>query len=218
MISCGRLRMWGFRAVLGFNVSPKVNNNPHGPTTLCVQVRARFVERFSMGTGGEAGNQSFRGLDDKVSWVEKFVRVGASGMEAAHDEYNRQAPRLRPRIAPLYSSHSTVAAPVLESEAASKSALERSQKLEGHRTFAGRPQSCDGIVCWRPIKDQPGRLCPATPESTLRASLTALVLPQALVSPSQPCMTQHLQTHTRSPSEISLPRLDVTTCRIVEQL
>ena len=79
---------------------------PKAFTTLCVQVRARFVERFSMGTGGEAGNQSFRGLDDKVSWVEKFVRVGASGMEAAHDEYNRQAPRLQPRIAPLHSLHS----------------------------------------------------------------------------------------------------------------
>ena len=87
------------------NVMDQANPKPY--TTLCVQVRARFVERFSMGTGGEAGNQSFRGLDDKVSWVEKFVRVGASGMEAAHDEYNRQGPRAAPphRIAGLLAQN-----------------------------------------------------------------------------------------------------------------
>ena len=56
---------------------------------LLLQVRARYVERFSMGTGGEAGNQTFKGLEDKVSWVEKFLRVGAIGMEAAQDEHNR---------------------------------------------------------------------------------------------------------------------------------
>lgn len=52
-----------------------------------------------MGTGGEAGNQSFRGLEDKISWVEKFVRVGASGMEAAQDEHSRHAfIRFRPAL------------------------------------------------------------------------------------------------------------------------
>jgi len=49
-----------------------------------------------MGTGGEAGNQTFRGLEDKVSWVEKFVQVGASGMEAAQDECNRYPSPLHP--------------------------------------------------------------------------------------------------------------------------
>lgn len=47
-----------------------------------------------MGTGGEAGNKTFRGLEDKVSWVEKFLRVGAVGMEAAQDERNRYAPKM----------------------------------------------------------------------------------------------------------------------------
>jgi hypothetical protein len=61
-------------------------------------VRARFVERFSMGTGGEAGNQTFKGLEDKVSWVEKFVQVGASGMEAAQEECNRCVLAPPPRI------------------------------------------------------------------------------------------------------------------------
>ena len=56
---------------------------------LALKVRARFVEKFSMGTGGEAGSQIFKGLDDKVSWVEKFLRVGAVGMEAAQDEGDR---------------------------------------------------------------------------------------------------------------------------------
>lgn len=42
-----------------------------------------------MGTGGEAGNQTFKGLEDKMSWVEKFLRVGAVGMEAAQDEHSR---------------------------------------------------------------------------------------------------------------------------------
>ena len=47
-----------------------------------------------MGTGGEAGNQTFKGLEDKVSWVEKFLRVGAVGMEAAQNEHSRQGSRL----------------------------------------------------------------------------------------------------------------------------
>lgn len=51
-----------------------------------------------MGTGGEAGNQTFKGLEDKVSWVEKFLRVGAVGMEAAQNEHIRPVPCLsRPR-------------------------------------------------------------------------------------------------------------------------
>lgn len=53
-----------------------------------LQVQARFVERFSLGANGEAGN-TFMGLTDKVSWVEKFLRVGAQGMEAAQDEHDR---------------------------------------------------------------------------------------------------------------------------------
>ncbi len=47
-----------------------------------------------MGTGGEAGNQTFKGLEDKVSWVEKFLRLGAVGMEAAQNEHSRQGSHL----------------------------------------------------------------------------------------------------------------------------
>ena len=42
-----------------------------------------------MGGSGEVGNPSLMGLEEKVSWVEKFVRVGASTTEAAQDEHSR---------------------------------------------------------------------------------------------------------------------------------
>jgi type II pantothenate kinase len=54
-------------------------------TCLCprcwhsLQVRARFVERFSMGapiTGGQVVGPAIGDLQGKVSWVEKFVALG----------------------------------------------------------------------------------------------------------------------------------------------
>ena len=54
-----------------------------------LQVQARFTERFSMGTGGELGAPAFSDVQEKVSWVEKFVRLGASATEAAKDEHDR---------------------------------------------------------------------------------------------------------------------------------
>ncbi|GIL42264.1 hypothetical protein Vafri_272 [Volvox africanus] len=50
----------------------------HSPIT---QVRARFVERFSMGallTGGAVVGPAIRDVSEKVSWVEKFVAAASS--------------------------------------------------------------------------------------------------------------------------------------------
>lgn len=69
-----------------------------------VQVRARFVERFSMGTGGD-----FKGMEDKISWVEKFMHLGASGMEAAQDEHSRsQSFPIPPFTHPSLANYSQV--------------------------------------------------------------------------------------------------------------
>ena len=57
-----------------------------------VQVRSRFVERFSMGapfSGGEIQGPAFNDMAEKVSWVEKFVQVGTAAAEAARDEHDR---------------------------------------------------------------------------------------------------------------------------------
>lgn len=53
------------------------NNKSHMHTHT--QVRARFVERFSMGApfaGGEVKGPAIGDLQEKVSWVEKFVALG----------------------------------------------------------------------------------------------------------------------------------------------
>jgi type II pantothenate kinase len=49
-------------------------------------VRARFVERFSMGApfaGGEVHGPAIRDMSDRVSWVEKFVAVGCQAQQQA---------------------------------------------------------------------------------------------------------------------------------------
>jgi len=59
------------------------------------QVRARFVERFSMGapfSGGEVQGPAIQDMSERVSWVEKFVRVGGAAAEAARHEHTRFAP------------------------------------------------------------------------------------------------------------------------------
>jgi hypothetical protein len=54
-----------------------------------MQVRARFVERFSMGapfSAGEVQGPAFADVSHKVDWVEKFVRVGTAATEAARSQ------------------------------------------------------------------------------------------------------------------------------------
>ena len=56
---------------------------------VCKQVRATFVERFSMGapfSAGEVQGPAFRDVSQKVDWVEKFVRVGTAATEAARSQ------------------------------------------------------------------------------------------------------------------------------------
>ncbi|KAI3438596.1 hypothetical protein D9Q98_001020 [Chlorella vulgaris] len=56
------------------------------------KVRARFVERFSMGApvmGGEVRGPAITGIPDKICWVEKFVEVGRPVSEAAKAEHQR---------------------------------------------------------------------------------------------------------------------------------
>ena len=54
-------------------------------------MRARFVERFSMGapySGGEVHGPAFSDVAEKVDWVEKFVRLGTKATEAARSEHD----------------------------------------------------------------------------------------------------------------------------------
>lgn len=74
---------------------------------LPVQVRARFVERFSMGApfaGGEVTGPAFSDVAEKVSWVEKFVRLGTAATQAARSEHDRCTPL--PASPPLTTFHS----------------------------------------------------------------------------------------------------------------
>ncbi len=67
------------------------------------QVRARFVERFSMGapySGGEIHGRAFSDVAEKVDWVEKFVRLGTKATEAARSEHDRCVHRPRPSCNP----------------------------------------------------------------------------------------------------------------------
>jgi hypothetical protein len=57
-----------------------------------LQVRASFVERFSMGapySGGQIHGPAFSDVAEKVDWVEKFVRLGTQVTEAARSEHDR---------------------------------------------------------------------------------------------------------------------------------
>lgn len=60
---------------------------------VCLQVRARFVERFSMGApfaGGEVRGPVIKDMSDRVSWVEKFVRVGSAAQTEAQAQQQQQ--------------------------------------------------------------------------------------------------------------------------------
>lgn len=71
-----------------FNVnSSNDDNNVNDQKGM--QVRARFVERFSMGapfSAGEVQGPPFADVSHKVDWVEKFVRVGTAATEAARSQ------------------------------------------------------------------------------------------------------------------------------------
>jgi type II pantothenate kinase len=57
-------------------------------------VRARFVERFSMGapySGGEIHGPAFSDVAEKVDWVERFVQLGTKATEPARSEHDRCA-------------------------------------------------------------------------------------------------------------------------------
>ncbi|KAI8462346.1 MAG: fumble-domain-containing protein [Monoraphidium minutum] len=59
------------------------------------KVRARFVERFSMGApfaGGEVHGPAIRDMSDRVSWVEKFVAAGTQAHEAATEQRRMMPP------------------------------------------------------------------------------------------------------------------------------
>jgi type II pantothenate kinase len=56
------------------------------------KVRARFVERFSMGApvmGGAVRGPAMHTVTDKITWVEKFIEVGRPATEAARSEHER---------------------------------------------------------------------------------------------------------------------------------
>lgn len=49
------------------------------------KVRARFIERFSI--GGHGSVEPIHGIKDKTAWVEKFVAAGKLATEAAKEEH-----------------------------------------------------------------------------------------------------------------------------------
>ena len=71
-----------------FNVNSS-NDDDNVNDQKGMQVRARFVERFSMGapfSAGEVQGPPFADVSHKVDWVEKFVRVGTAATEAARSQ------------------------------------------------------------------------------------------------------------------------------------
>jgi hypothetical protein len=67
--------------------------NVRGMVSSASQVRARFVERFSMGApfaGGEVRGPVIKDMSDRVSWVEKFVRVGSAAQTEAQAQQQQQ--------------------------------------------------------------------------------------------------------------------------------
>lgn len=70
------------------------------------KVRARFVERFSMGApfaGGEVRGPAIKDMSDRVSWVEKFVRVGAAAVnEVAKQPSPPEPPQVPVRVTTLW--------------------------------------------------------------------------------------------------------------------
>lgn len=86
------LRHEGFLGAMGafLKVHPMTSSSFHTSSTKEPRkVRARFVERFSMGapfSAGEVQGPAFAHVSHKVDWVEKFVRVGTAATEAARSQ------------------------------------------------------------------------------------------------------------------------------------
>jgi bifunctional damage-control phosphatase, subfamily II, fusion protein len=56
------------------------------------KVRARFVERFTMGApvmGGEIRGPAMNNMSDKITWVEKFIAAGQTASQAAKTEHEQ---------------------------------------------------------------------------------------------------------------------------------
>jgi bifunctional damage-control phosphatase, subfamily II, fusion protein len=56
------------------------------------KMRARFVERFSMGApvmGGHVQGPAMHSVTDKITWVEKFIAAGRPVSEEAKTEHER---------------------------------------------------------------------------------------------------------------------------------
>ncbi|WIA23193.1 hypothetical protein OEZ86_010083 [Tetradesmus obliquus] len=71
------------------------------------KVRARFVERFSMGApfaGGEVRGPAIRDMSDRVSWVEKFVAVGCQAQQQAQQRAAASAASQQQQWHPRLSS------------------------------------------------------------------------------------------------------------------
>ncbi|KAK9799347.1 hypothetical protein WJX73_008823 [Symbiochloris irregularis] len=86
------LRHEGYLGALGafLKAHPMTPSSATTPVPDPRKVRARFTERFSMGapiSGGQVSGPAFSDMDEKVSWVEKFVRLGeAAASQAAEVE------------------------------------------------------------------------------------------------------------------------------------
>ena len=65
---------------------------PAGADQSSDKVRARFVERFSIGApmmGGRVQGPAMSCVSDKLDWVDKFLAVGRPATEAAKSEHER---------------------------------------------------------------------------------------------------------------------------------
>ncbi|KAI7844383.1 hypothetical protein COHA_002181 [Chlorella ohadii] len=105
------LRHEGFLGAVGAFMKVQALQGPRDRDAR--KVRARFVERFSMGApvmGGEVRGPAITGLPDKISWVEKFVEVGRPASEAAKREHERALEQQRRTTAPTDVSDALAAA------------------------------------------------------------------------------------------------------------
>lgn len=92
------LRHEGFLGAVGAFLRVQVLGGPKASKEDTRKVRARFVERFSMGApvmGGRVQGPAITDMRDKVDWVEKFVVVGKPATEAARAEHELALQQMR---------------------------------------------------------------------------------------------------------------------------
>lgn len=83
------LRHEGFLGAVGAFMKVQSMKRMHGVQDAA-KVRARFVERFSMGApvfGGEVHGPAISTMTDKITWVEKFIAAGKPVSQAAKTEH-----------------------------------------------------------------------------------------------------------------------------------